>query len=321
MNTHRELKAFAREHRHLTWRLLIGTLVAAAACAAVVVTADTWWLALGASVALGLVRIRLGMFFHDYMHKAIFKGSRLGGVVMSAVGISMLTSPRLWLEWHQEHHWHAGQPDATAVFGGFPMMTLDGWRRASVRERRRYRLGRHPLVIAFAYFTMFVFMMNIQPIAREPRKRPWLWTTLAIHVAALFTTGFVFGWLTAFCLVVLPLVVAHGVLGYMFFAQHNFPGIDLRSGDDWSHDHAALRSSSFFEMSPLMHWFTGNLGYHHVHHMNHRVPFYRLPDAMEAIPTLRAPTKTSWRPSDMLASLRLAVWDAEHARMVTYTEL
>jgi omega-6 fatty acid desaturase (delta-12 desaturase) len=321
MKTHRELKAFANEDRRLTWRLLIGTLVAAGACAAIVLSARAWWLMLAASIVLGLVRIRLGMFFHDYMHKAIFKGSRLGGLVMKAVGLSMLTSPKLWLEWHQEHHWHTGRPDATAVFGGFPMMTLESWRNASARERLRYRVGRHPIVIVFAYLTMFVFMMNIQPIAREPRRRPWLWAVLALHVASLGGLAAFFGWATAICLVVVPLVVTHAVLAWMFFAQHNFPEIDLRDDDTWSHDYAALRASSFFEMSPLMHWLTGNLGFHHIHHLNHRVPFYRLPDAMAAIPALQDPMKTSWQPSDMLASARLAVWDAANARMVTYAEL
>jgi omega-6 fatty acid desaturase (delta-12 desaturase) len=318
---HRELKVYAREDRRLTWRLLVGTCAAAAACAAIVVAARSFWLAVAASVALGLVRIRLGMFFHDYMHKAIFKGSLAGGAVMRLVGLSMLTSPKLWLEWHQEHHWHTGKPDATAVFGGFPMMTLAAWRSASPRARLRYRINRHPLNMALGYFTVFVFGLNVHPLVKEPRKRRGLWLVLPLHLSALGAAALAFGWLRALCLVVLPLVVAHGVLAYMFFAQHNFPGIELRGGDEWSHDHAALRASSFFEMSPLMHWFTGNLGYHHVHHMNHRVPFYRLPEAMAAIPALQEPMRTTWRPNDMLASVRLAVWDGDEGRMVTYEEI
>jgi omega-6 fatty acid desaturase (delta-12 desaturase) len=304
---HRELKTYAQEDRRLTWRLLIGTCVAIVACATLVVTARSWCLAVAASVALGLARIRLAMFFHDYMHKAIFKGSRLGSALMKLVGFSMLVSPMLWLEYHQEHHWHTGKPDTTAVFGGFPVMTLDAWRNASARDRLRYRINRHPLFVALGYFTVFMFGLNVQPFLRAPRKRRGLSSVLAVHVAAMCVGVVAFGWLEALCLVVFPLVVAHGVLAYMFFAQHNFPGIDLRTGDEWSHDHAALRASSFFEMSPLMHWFTGNLGYHHVHHMNHRVPFYRLPEAMKAIPELQNPITTSWHPKEMLTCLRLAV--------------
>ncbi len=166
--------------------------------------------------------------------------------------------------------------------------------------------------MALGHFTVFVFGMNIQP---------GLWSVLAFHFGAIAAAAFAFGWLKAICLFVLPLVVTHGVLSYMFFAQHNFPGIDLRSGDEWSHDHAALRASSFFDMSPLMHWLTGNLGYHHVHHMNHRVPFYRLPEAMAAIPELREPLRTTWRPRDVRACLELAVWNADERRMMTYAEV
>jgi omega-6 fatty acid desaturase (delta-12 desaturase) len=76
-----------------------------------------------------------------------------------------------------------------------------------------------------------------------------------------------------------------------------------------------------FEMSAVLHWFTGNIGYHHIHHLNHRIPFYRLPEAMAAIPELQAPGRTSWKPRDVMACLQLAVWDPEQDRMLTYREL
>jgi len=321
MMIHRELKRFAQEDRSLTWRLLGGSCTAAAICAVVVVVAHRWWVVVAAAIAFGLVRIRLAMFFHDYMHKAIFKGSRLGGLIMHVIGVWTLTSPSLWLEWHQEHHWHTGKADATAVFGGFPMMTLEAWRNAGSARRLRYRIARHPLSIGLGYLTMFLFGMNIAPLVRKPGKRRTLLGVLALHVGLLCFVAMSLGWLKAVCLVVLPLVVAHAVLAYMLFAQHCFPGIDLRDDEAWTYDHAALRSSSYFHMSALMHWVTGNLGYHHVHHLNQRVPFYRLPEAMAALPPLQNPVRTTWRSKDMLACLRLAVWDPSQARMLTYDEL
>ena len=76
-----------------------------------------------------------------------------------------------------------------------------------------------------------------------------------------------------------------------------------------------------FDMSPVMHWFTGNIGYHHVHHLNHKIPFYRLPEAMEAMPELQTPYRTTWRPSDMWACLRLKLWDPKQGRLITWAEL
>jgi omega-6 fatty acid desaturase (delta-12 desaturase) len=129
------------------------------------------------------------------------------------------------------------------------------------------------------------------------------------------------GPINALCLLVIPLAVTHGMGTYLFYAQHNFPDMNLKSRREWDYTHAALRSSSMFDMPPLMHWLTGNIGYHHVHHLNHRIPFYRLPEAMASVPELQNPGRTSWRLRDVKACLDLAVWDPDRGRMLTYAEL
>jgi acyl-lipid omega-6 desaturase (Delta-12 desaturase) len=128
--------------------------------------------------------------------------------------------------------------------------------------------------------------------------------------------GWFLGPLAAFAGVVLPLFVATGTGSYLFYAQHNFPTCELRGRDTWTYHHAALRASSMFDMPLWMHWFTGNIGYHHVHHLNHKIPFYRLPEAMAAIPELQTPGRTTWWPSDVAACLNLKLWDTEKNRLV-----
>jgi omega-6 fatty acid desaturase (delta-12 desaturase) len=88
--------------------------------------------------------------------------------------------------------------------------------------------------------------------------------------------------------------------------------------DAWSFGRAALESSSFMEMSPLMNYFTGNIGYHHVHHLNPTIPFYRLPEAMAAIPELQNPGKTTLKPRDVIQCFKLKLWDPEAGKMVGY---
>ena len=121
--------------------------------------------------------------------------------------------------------------------------------------------------------------------------------------------------------IVVPSFVSSAAGAYLFYAQHNFPGIELKDRREWTYHHAALKCSSMFDMSPVMHWFTGNIGYHHIHHLNHKIPFYRLPETMAAMPELQSPYRTTWRPSDMWACLRLKVWDAEQGRLITWAEL
>ena len=117
---------------------------------------------------------------------------------------------------------------------------------------------------------------------------------------------------------IVPLLVASSLGAYLFYAQHNYPAARLKPRSQWSHVEAALHSSSFIAMGPLMNWFTGNIGYHHVHHLNARIPFYRLPEAMTALEELQSPGTTSLNPRDIAACLRLKLWSPEEGRFVGF---
>lgn len=95
----------------------------------------------------------------------------------------------------------------------------------------------------------------------------------------------------------------------------------MLQANEWTYYRAALESSSYLKMGRVMSWFLGNIGYHHVHHLNRLIPFYRLPEAMAATPELQHPTVTSLHPRDILACLRLNLWDEDAGRMVSYCEV
>jgi omega-6 fatty acid desaturase (delta-12 desaturase) len=105
---------------------------------------------------------------------------------------------------------------------------------------------------------------------------------------------------------------------YLFYAQHNYPGATVLPRDRWSYCSAALLTSSFIRMGPLARWLTGNIGYHHVHHVNSRIPFYRLPEAMAGIAELQSPRTTSLRFADVRSCLRMKLWDPEAGRMIGF---
>ena len=116
----------------------------------------------------------------------------------------------------------------------------------------------------------------------------------------------------------IPIMIASAMGAYLFYAQHNFPTARLKPNSEWSHVDAALNASSYIAMSPLMHWFTGNIGYHHVHHLNAQIPFYRLPEAMASLEELQEPGITTLKFGDVLACLRLKLWSPEQNRFVTF---
>jgi omega-6 fatty acid desaturase (delta-12 desaturase) len=161
--------------------------------------------------------------------------------------------------------------------------------------------------------------MCLSPFRRNPSKN---WDSLlALVVQALGNALIfgVFGWEAWLCAWFLPLFVATMAGAYLFYAQHNFPEIHVQPRESWEYTRAAIESSSYMKLGPVLNWLTGNIGYHHVHHLNPGIPFYRLPEAMAGIPELQSPLGvTSLSPRDIAACFRQKLWDAERNQMVGY---
>jgi len=119
-----------------------------------------------------------------------------------------------------------------------------------------------------------------------------------------------------FLTLIIPHFVASAIGSYLFYAQHNFPGVSFYDRAGWAYEKAALESSSYMKTGPIMAWFTANIGYHHIHHLNHRVPFYRLPEVLKKVPELARPKTTSLHPLDIIRCLRLKLWDVESQQMI-----
>jgi omega-6 fatty acid desaturase (delta-12 desaturase) len=142
-----------------------------------------------------------------------------------------------------------------------------------------------------------------------------------LHLALLVTVTLTLGWLPLLLTVLLPLGIAMTIGTYLFYAQHNFPGVIFRDKAGWTYEGAALESSSFLRTNPVMNWFTANIGYHHIYHLNHRIPFYRLPEVARAFPELQDAPTTSLHPREILRCLRLKVWCVKTQRMVGVSDL
>jgi omega-6 fatty acid desaturase (delta-12 desaturase) len=135
------------------------------------------------------------------------------------------------------------------------------------------------------------------------------------------TVFYFFGWQGWLFAILIPFLLAHALGTYLFYAQHNFPGVYFSDKNGWTYETAAMVSSSYMKMNRVMAWFTGNIGYHHVHHLNARIPFYRLPEVIKALPELQQAKTTSLHPRDIINCLRLKVWDPETKQMIGFKEL
>jgi len=162
--------------------------------------------------------------------------------------------------------------------------------------------------------------MCIRPLLAAPRQHWDAALSLCAHASIIVVLLSFTGLPTTFFVFVLPTWIATTLGAYLFYVQHNFPGVRLRDIEGWSYCQAALSSSSYLEMGRVMNWLTGNIGYHHVHHLNAKIPFYRLPEAMAALPRLQNPPTTTFRVRDVLGCLRLKLWDESQDCFVSFSE-
>lgn len=315
----RATQAFAQEDPRRTWGLFAATLAVHAALFATVLLVDAWPVQLAASLVLGLVGVRLFIFFHDWGHGAIFRDSRAGARAMHAVGFYTLSVPSVWKETHDYHHRHNAKLTGSWI-GSYPTVSIGMYRGMTDAQRRQLRIVRHPVSMALGLLTTFFVGMCWSAWRRAPDKHRLIPAAVATWWAVFLALAWLAGPRAAVFAWMLPAIVHSAIGSYLFYAQHNFPDAVLRGRRDWCYHHAALRCSSMFDMPAWMHWFTGNIGYHHVHHLNHRIPFYRLPEAMAALPELQDPGRTSWRPADVRAALACSVWDPEAGRFLSFAE-
>lgn len=317
----RASQAFAKEDRARTWQLLIVSLAVFVGFEAAAIVVPWWPAQLAAGLLAGLTLVRLFIFYHDHLHGAVLVDSKPGAAIMWVVGILTLNPWSVWKETHDYHHRNNAKMLGGSI-GSYPVVTVAMWKDAMTPNQRFwYAFARSPLTIATGYVTIFMLGMCLSSFRREP-SRHWAGPfAVVFHFALIAVATMLFGFPTAVFAVVIPVVVATTLGGYLFYAQHNFPDIELRDRKAWEFSFAAIKSSSMFEMSAPLHWFTGNIGYHHVHHLNHRIPFYRLPEAMAAMPELQTPGRTSWSPKDIAACLRLKLWDTEKQKMVGWEAL
>jgi len=305
-----------------TFALLVLTLIAAGMIA--------WWpVRIALSMLGGLLMVRAFVMYHDFMHGAILRKSRIGKIVYHLYGLISLTPARSWRHSHNYHHANVGKPIPvkeqvfsllTSDIGAVPLMTAEMWKQTTPFQRLRYRISRHPVTFLFAYVTVFLFSICLLPLLTNPRK---FWDgalSILVHggmIAALCVFG---GFQVAFFAFILPFAIAAALGAYLFFAQHNFRDMKILPTEEWSHFRAALESSSYLKLGPIMSWFSGNIGYHHVHHLNSKIPFYRLREAMREIPELQNATVTTLWPKDIIDCLQLSLWDTANNRLISFRE-
>ena len=317
---HSAVRAFAKEDRTQSWiHVCILVLCVGSSYATLFFVSDVLIL-FPVSILLSLLFVRFFVIYHDYAHKTILQKSLIAKVIFTFFGLYTLAPLGIWSRTHNHHHQHNSKLDESGI-GSFPIITKIAYLNSSLAERCRYLATRHPVTIVLAYFFTFLFGMCLFNVLKKSRKHVDSLFALILHLGiglALFLNGgsslFVFSFF-------MPALISSCIGAYLFYVQHNYPGVIHQQNANWSYYKAAMGSSGYLKMNPVMEWFTANIGYHHIHHLNAAIPFYKLPLAYNSIPGLKIEKNTTLHPMDIMKCLGLKVWDEAANRMIGVREL
>ncbi len=280
----------------------------------------SYWLCLLLTLPAGGLLVRLFLIQHDCGHGSFFHKKSVNDLVGRILGVVTLTPYELWRHKHALHHAGSGNLESRGI-GDIETLTVREYQGKSFMGRLRYWLYRHPVVL-FGIGPAYIFLVQHRlPISIMRRGwKPWISAMTTNVVIALIVTAMM--WLvgvSSFLLVQLPVTLLAATAGvWLFYVQHQFEDTHWAEGKDWNRHEAALHGSSHYELPAVLRWFTANIGIHHIHHLNARIPFYRLGRVLRDHPELAGQSRLTIRES--LRCVPLALWCEDEQKLVSFAE-
>ncbi len=301
------------------WQLL-NTLLPYAAlwCLMYLTLGISYWLTGAlALVAAGLL-VRIFIIFHDCGHGSFFKSRRANDILGFVTGVLSFTPYYHWRWEHALHHASSGDLDRRGT-GDVWTLTLQEYLEASRGKRFAYRVARNPFVL-FTLAPLFLVIVHrfCSPNAGR-RERDSVHLTNIALLAMGTGLSFLFG-LQTYLLLQFGVLLAAGIAGvWLFYVQHQFEGVYWERSQEWDYATAALQGSSFYKLPKVLQWFSGNIGFHHIHHLSPRIPNYHLEKCHYAEPLFQAVKPVTLFAS--FKSLTFRLWDEQRRRLVSFRAL
>ena len=283
---------------------------------AAVAVGPTPWLAVALSVVNGGFLVRLFAIQHDCGHGSFFPSKAANAWVGRLLGVLTMTPYDAWRHTHSVHHASTGNLDRRGV-GDIQTLTLAEYRGLPPARRFLYRLYRNPFMVLGVYPSYVFLVENRLPIGWGARGAIFWASAMGTNlgIAAFFALGIWAMGAGPFLIVHLPAVISAATVGvWLFYVQHQFEDASWDVEADWQLHDAALHGSSHYVLPRPLRWLTANIGIHHVHHLNSRIPFYRLPEVLRDHPALEEIGRLTVRES--LQCLRLRFWDETGRKLV-----
>ncbi len=302
---------------------IIGTLVPYLALLAIMIytvkRGYPYWITLALCIPTAAMLTRIFIIFHDCCHKSLFASRRANTIFGYITGIVTLTPYEDWWHAHAQHHATFGDLDRRGV-GDIWTLTAGEYKTTSPLKRLAYWLYRNPLVMfglgpSFLFFASFRYP---QKGAGKRQRTSVIVTNLAILVI-IITARVTIGLRTYLLAQLPPMIVAATAGIWLFYVQHQFEGVRWARHEDWDPIQAALQGSSYYKLPKVLQWVTCNIGFHHVHHIDPRIPNYNLQRCYDEVTDLQEVKPLTLRRS--LKSLRMNLWDEQQQKLVSFHSL
>lgn len=280
----------------------------------------SYWLTLGLAVFNAGFMIRLFIIQHDCGHNSFYRSKKINDRLGSVLGVITLTPYFHWRKHHAVHHATSGDLDFRGI-GDVETVTVAEYQQMSRKDRIRYRVFRHPLVIfGISPIVLFLFAHRFPYKTKKSEKKERAsvtWTNVAL-LSIIVGLGFLIGF-KEFFMIQLPISIIGSIGGvYLFYVQHQFEDTYWRRHPEWSYEMAALKGCTYFKLPKVLQWFTGNIGFHHVHHLSPLIPNYMLEKAhkenalFQNVETLTIATS--------IRTMFLDLWDENLDRLISFRE-
>jgi len=277
------------------------------------------WLAVPLAVLAGAFLVRVFIIFHDCGHGSFFKSRKANDVVGALTGVMCFTAYYQWRWEHSLHHATSGDLDRRGT-GDIWTLTVQEYLEASRWKKFAYRLARNPLVL-FIVAPLFLFVIQQRfPFPKGGlRERYSVYLTNLALILICAGLCWLFGW-KAYLLLQLTVMMVAGSAGvWLFYVQHQFEGVYWQRRDQWDYAQAALQGSSFYKLPRLLQWFSGNIGFHHIHHLSPRIPNYHLEKCHKSEPLFQQVKPVTL--STSLKSFAFRLWDEQRQKLVGFRAL
>jgi len=279
----------------------------------------SFWLTLPLAILAAGFLVRVFIIFHDCGHGSFFKSRKANDILGFITGVLTFTPYFHWRWEHAIHHSSSGDLDRRGM-GDVWTLTVQEYLEASRWKRFAYRLARNPFIL-FVLAPLFVFLIQQRFVkAKAPMRERMsvVWTNVAL-VAMAAGLSWIFG-LKAYVMIQFIIILVAGSAGvWLFYVQHQFEGVYWERAEQWDYAAAALQGSSFYKLPGILQWFSGNIGFHHIHHLSPRIPNYHLEKCHESEPLFQ-----TVKPITLLGSFKsftFRLWDEQRQKLVGYRAL